>query len=172
MGPDKKIPQPPEPPDLDRKLQFYPWQIAGVFLIALVPILALFNVFGEATDTTRAAGTSLEVSVMYPARYRYKMIDPIQISVHNISSQSIPTVTVRIDRSYLDSFSNVTLTPSAKTITEDAYEVELTDLKADETKRVVAEIQAEEYGSHAGLIAAVPEGAEPVEVSIETFVFP
>lgn len=172
MGSEKNIPRPPEPPDVDRKLQFYPWQLAGIMLIALVPILALFNVFGEAVETTGATGTSLEVSVMYPARYRYKMIDPVQISVHNISSQSIPTVTVRIDRSYLDSFSNVTLTPSAKTITEDAYEVELTDLKAGETRRVVAEIQAEKYGSHEAVIATVPEGAEPVEVSIETFVFP
>ena len=172
MGSDKKIPQPPESPDLERKLQFYPWQIAGVILIALVPILALFNVFGEALETTSAAGPDLEVSILYPARYRYKMIDPVQISVHNISAQAIPTVTVRIDRAYLDSFSNVTLTPSAKTITGEAYEVELTDLKAGETQQVVAEIQAEEYGWHEAVIATVPEGAEPVEVSIATFVFP
>lgn len=172
MSSDKKIPQPPQPPDVERKLQFYPWQIAGIFLIALVPILALFNVFGETFETTSAASAELEVSVSYPSRYTYRMTNPVQISIHNISSQAIPTVTVRIDRSYLESFSNITFTPSAKTITGDAYEVELTDLKAGETQRVVAEIQAEKYGSHKAFITAVPEGAGPVEVSITTVVFP
>jgi hypothetical protein len=172
VGSDKEIPQPPQPPDVERELQFYPWQIAGIVLIALVPILALFNVFGEAFETTSAASAELEINVLYPARYTYSMINSVEVSVHNLSAQSIPTVTVRIDRSYLDSFSHVNITPGPKTITEDAYEVELTDLTAGEVRRVVAEIQGDKYGMHEAFITAVPEGAGPVEVSITTIVFP
>lgn len=42
-----EVPQPPEVPDIKRRIQLHPWQWIGIPLFLLIPILALFGVFGE-----------------------------------------------------------------------------------------------------------------------------
>ena len=49
----------------------------------LVPVLALFGMFGETVDSMSAANAQLEMRVEYPTRFRYKMIDSITVSLHN-----------------------------------------------------------------------------------------
>ena len=108
----------------------------------------------------------------YPTRFRYKMIDAIDVSVFNASSETIPVVQVRFDRSYIEQFSTVTFTPSVKEIAADAYVVELNDLQPGETGAVSVTIQAEIYGNHSGTVTATSENADDLQVPVGTFTFP
>ena len=164
--------RPPGPLTTARKIRLHPFQIVGIPLLVLVPILALFGVFGETVDAVSASNQQLEMHVKYPTRFRYKMIDTITVSLFNASSQSIHSVQVGFDQAYLDKFSTVVLTPSVKHVTDAVYLVEVNDLQPAETRVISVTIQAEIYGKHEGTIAAIPDGGEKLQVSIDTFTFP
>lgn len=164
--------QPPQPPPVSRKLQFHRVQMIGVPLMMLIPVLALFGLFGETVNSVDASSTPLEMRVEYPTRFRYKMIDSIRVSLFNKSDQPLATVQVGFDRAYIEGFSTVTFTPSVKHITDSFYFVEVNDLQPGETRIISVTIQAEKYGKHQGTITADPENSDALEVSIATFTFP
>jgi hypothetical protein len=164
--------QPPQPPEIERKLQFYRFQKIGIPLILLLPILALIGLFGESVAAENASNPQLMVEVEYPTRFRYKMVDSINVSVENTSTQPLSVVSVRFDRPYIESFSTVTFTPQVKTVTAADYIVELTDLQPQEVRIIAVEIQAENYWQHEGTITAVSDNNESVTLALNTFVFP
>jgi len=169
----KKEPsKPAQPPEVDRKFQIHPYQMIGIPLMMLVPILALFGVFGESVHSVSTSGQQLDTSVEYPTRFRYKMIDEVIVSLSNVSDQAIPSVLVNFNRRYIDGFSTVTFTPSIHSITDSDYIVEVIDLQPGETRVISVTLQAEKYGMHRGTISAGPDEAEEVAVSIDTFTFP
>jgi hypothetical protein len=168
----KKAEQPPQPPDVAHRLQFYPWQLIGVGLIMLVPVLALLGVFGESRGATHASGAGLEVRVEYLTRLRYKMLNPMTVSVQNMSTQSIPTLTVAVDRAYIEGFSDVTFTPDADEITGSDYVVELIGVPPGETRVVTVSLEARRYGRFTGRVRAAAGDGAPAEARVETFVFP
>jgi hypothetical protein len=163
--------QPPQPPETKKKLQFTKSQLIGMPFILLVPILALFGLFGETIGRIPMASSDLQVTVEYPTKYRYKQIQPMEIFVHNISTSQIQTVTVSVDTGYLLSFSNVTFTPSVDEVTAEAHIVHLTDVKPGENRLVSVELQAEQYWQHRGTVAVQANG-EPLMAEIRTFIFP
>lgn len=171
-GEPSKPPQPPQPPSIETRLRFHLHQLIGIPLIILIPILALFGMFGETLGAVDASNAQLQMHVEYPTRFRYKMIDSIEVLLFNASDQVIPTVNVHFDRAYIEQFSTVTFTPSIKTISEDVYLVEMTDLQPQETRVISITIQAEEYGKHSGTISAAPEGSEGLQVQVDTITFP
>lgn len=119
----------------------------------------------------RAPGDTFELVVRYVDRLRYNQGGLVEVIVRNTSSEP-HSVTVRLDRALLDQFSNVTLTPSADEVSEDAYYVTLADVPPGEAREVLIEGEAEQYWRHAGAIQASAEGGEPVTVSLTTFIFP
>ncbi|HSL43670.1 MAG TPA: hypothetical protein VK897_09580 [Anaerolineales bacterium] len=171
-GKASKPSQPPQPPSIEPKIRFYPHQLIGIPLMMLIPILALFGVFGQTVSSVDASNPQLQMHVEYPTRFRYKLIDSITVSLFNASNQVIPTVNVHFDRPYIERFSTVTFSPSIKTITENAYIVEVTDLQPHETRAISVTVQAEKYGKHGGTIWAAPEGSEGLRVQVDTITFP
>ena len=169
----KKEPsKPPQPPEVDKKFQIYTFQLIGIPLMILIPILALFGLFGESVESVRTSSQQLDMIVEYPTRFRFKMIDELTVSLSNASEQTLPSVLVSFDRQYIDGFSTVTFTPSVKSITDSDYIVEVSDLKPGQTRVITATIQAEKYGMHRGLISTGPEDGSDLEVSVATFTFP
>lgn len=169
----KEAPKPSQPPDVNKKFQFYSFQWVGLPLILLIPILALFGLFGESVESVSTSNQQLDMSVEYPTRFRYKMIDEVTVSLSNVSEQAIPGVLVNFDRQYIEAFSTVTFTPSLKSISNLDYIMEISDLQPGETRVVTLTIQAEKYGLHRGVIStAAPGEGSDLELPVATFTFP
>lgn len=159
--------EPPELPEIDRRLKFGGWQMLGLGLIALIPVLAAFEVFGEGTATAAHAGAGLEISAEYPARIRHGTPEEVTVLATNRGPSPRDTVTVRFDSSYVSRFTDPQFVPS----TGDAYEVELADVAPGETRIVRLGVRGNEYGRHRGEIAAY-HGTDTARVTISTIVFP
>lgn len=173
MSDAKSVPQPPQPPEFERRLQFHLTQLIGVPLLALLPILAAFGVFGTLRDEARVQTAVLELQVRYPTRFRYKTVEPLEVEVRNLLSEPLPTVVVRLETDYLSAFSSVQITPSPTSLTEEVYEVTLAEVQPGETRLVSLELQAQDYWRHRGAISATAEGdAEAAEVEVASFVIP
>lgn len=169
---EKDNSRPPEPPETSRKIQFHLVQLIGIPLILIIPVLALFGVFGESEEKVGAANSEFEMQVEYPSRFRYKQINPLEVSLRNISSNKIPVLTVAFDRSYISEFSETQFTPDVKDVTGTNYKVELRDIEPGETRRVSVSLQGEHYGLHKGAVTALAENGSKAEVKVSTFIFP
>lgn len=172
MSEEEQIQKPPEPPEIKRKFQFYLIQWIGVPLLMVIPILALFGVFGESFQKANASNAEFDMTVEYPSRFRYKMTNPVEVSLTNKSSRPIQNLTVDFEHSYISKFSEVQFTPQPKEVTGDSYKIELTEIMPGETRRVSASLQGEHYGSHQGFVRAKSESGSGSEVQMETFIFP
>ena len=172
MAQQQDIPQPPQPPQMERKIQLYPYQWIGVPLLFLLPVLALVGLFGERLTAVSAANEAVRLQVEYPARSRYRINEPLIIEVTNLTGQGPITMTVTISRAYIEQFSSVTFTPQPNEITPEAYVVEVVNVPAGGARYVSVELQAERYWRHTADISAFVEGAAPVQTSISTWVFP
>lgn len=168
----QEISQPPQPPPFPRKIQLHRVQLIGMPILMLIPLLALFGVFGETFDTLQAGNDSFAMEVTYATRYRYKMSNPVEVSVHNVSAEPLPVVEVRFTTEYIDQFSEVTFTPQAETVTGEFYIVELHDLQPQETRIVNVSLQGERYWRHQGRVIVSAEGVEPIAVTLVTWIFP
>lgn len=159
--------EPPDLPEIDRRLRFGGWQMAGLGLIMLIPVLAAFEVFGEGSATAAHSGSALSISAEYPARIRHGTPEEVTVAATNRGPSSLDTVTVRFDSSYVARFTNPQFVPS----TGDAYEVELAGVGAGETRVIRLGVRANEYGRHRGVIAAF-HGDDTARVTVSTIVFP
>lgn len=163
-------PQPPQPPELRRRFHLAPARWAGLAVVLLVPLLALFGLFGERWSSAEQTTPSLLVRAEYPTRFRYKMLNAVTVRVQNRSAQHLDTVTVAFDTDYVQQFSTVTFTPSVSTVSE-GYEVPLTDVAPGETRLVSMQIQGEHYGRHEGAVT-VSAGADSAVVPVHTTIWP
>ena len=136
------------------------------FLLAF-PVLALLGVFGERRTEAQASGGMLAISVRYPAVFRYKMIEAIEVRVTNRGDTAIDTVTVAIDTAYAVRFSTVSAVPPFT----GPFEVDLPQLAARETRHVRIEIQGEHYWSHSGELT-VAARADTIRIPLRTTVYP
>jgi hypothetical protein len=171
MNEDDDAPRPPQPPPVDKKLQFYRLQWVGIPLLMLIPILALLNVFGVSWETAVTTSNTLTVQIKYPSRDRYQMSNALEIHIENNSQEAIPTIIVSLDAEYVTSFSTVTFYPELDEIINGQYQVKLENVQAGETRLVVVEIQGKAYGRHKGTITiSTPE--EEVAVPIHTTIIP
>lgn len=161
-------PQPPKVPDIERRLHLYPWQWIGLPVLLAIPIFALFGAFGESFAGTTDRSAEINIEVDYSTRYRYKMLNSINVRVRNVSSQPIDTLTVALDEDYASQFSTVTAIPSFS----EPYIVELLDVNPDEERLIRIQLQAEEYGRHQGELTATSGSADTARVDLSTFIFP
>lgn len=105
--------RPPEPPDVVPSLRLSVAQWVGIPLLALVPLVALAGVFGESKAERVDRHGPLLASANVPTRFRYRQRLTLEVSVANRSNAPVSDVRVRVDSSYLDRFSNVSLSPHA-----------------------------------------------------------
>ncbi|MAS34936.1 MAG: hypothetical protein CL610_13080 [Anaerolineaceae bacterium] len=163
---------PPDSPQIKRQLAFYSFQYIGIPLIFLLPLLAVLGVFGESFAVINATSADLALRVDYPTRYRYGLINDMEVIVRNLSDEPIPDLTVSFSVDYINQFAFVTFTPSAELLTGEVYEVELEAVLPGESRRVRVELQAQQYGLHSGTVSVRADSLEPVHVPVSTFVFP
>jgi hypothetical protein len=157
----------PQPPSIPPKLRLSRKQWIGFPIILAIPIAALFGLFGERTALTRVKSASLDVVASYPERFRYRQVQSLHLSVRNLSTQPLDTITISFDTAYIPRFSSVRFDPPVKK----AYDVELIDVKPMESRFVAVEMWGQDYGMHHGTIVA-RAGADSAILRIRTFVFP
>jgi hypothetical protein len=167
MSPDPPLHEPTQPPHTRSRFAFTRKQRLGLPLLAAIPLLTLFGVFGERRETARAVSPSVEMSVHYPSRFRYRQVESLDVSVRNVSGRALDTVRVSLDTGYITRFSSVRIEPAPRV----AFVVTLTDLAPAETRLVTAELWGERYGSHDGRIVATTHADSALAV-IRTIVFP
>lgn len=160
---------PPQPPRMARRFAVYRHQLIGIPLLLLLPVLAVSGVFGVSSESRSVRGDAVSVVVEHPSRLRYKMFDTLRIEVRNTSGRA-RTVTVAVDRSYLDRFSGVTFVPAVEAITDAAYVLRL-EIPADEVRVATATLRAEDFGRPSGAVR-VRSGASEWTVPVTTVSFP
>ncbi len=73
----------------------HPWYRRGLFaLVWLVPILALFNVFGQNAGTSSASGSAGTLDVQSPPRVRGGLMYQVRIDVHATQDIEEPQLTL------------------------------------------------------------------------------
>ena len=158
--------EPPEPPEIRRRLHISPGQGIGIAIIAAIPVLALAGAFGH---TTRAAADSgaLSLRVEYPRRTRHEVPERIHVLVMNRSRAMLDTVRVSFDPDYLAHAEGVSFVPEA----DDAFVVALAGLAPGETRRVLLHAGGRQAGRHDGDLV-VAAGGDTARVRLSTIVFP
>lgn len=164
---------PPTPP-MRRRLSFGVPQIVGIPLLLVLPVLALFRVFGTETSAATVSAPGLEATIRYPARFRFKTSQPLEIDVRNTGPDALPlvTVTVTVDRAWLSAFAQVRFTPQPAQVNERGYVVELHDIPPRGQRSVMGSIQAEHYGRHEGTIDIATEAGARLAARLSTVVLP
>ncbi len=165
-------PEPPQPPEIQRKVQFSRTQLIGVPLLMLLPILALFGVFDDSLHTATEQSPGVELMVEYPTRTRYKAPQSLEVSVRNTSAEALDDVTVTFDRAYIDAFEDVTFTPDVSEISDQVYQVQLDDVPPGDMRRITVDLKPRSYGTQRGTIAVSSTNSGEPQVAVDTFVFP
>jgi len=158
---------PSAPPRMRRRFALTRKQRIGIPLLTLMPLLALFGVFGERVATANATSTTLVLTVNYPERFRYRQVQPLDVVVRNLSARVIDSIDVSLDTAYITRFSSVRITPAPRT----AFTVTLVGVKPGEQRLVSAELWGQRYGYHRGRIMVSTPNDSTV-VTIRTLVFP
>jgi hypothetical protein len=161
------LPDPPGPPEIRRRLALYRFQLIGLPFLLAIPLLALLGVFGERWQNVSGEGGALEASARYPAVFRYKMIDAIELHVRNRGHAVLDTITISLDSAYAGRFSTVTAIPPFN----GPFELELTRVEPGASRRVRIEIQAERYWSHSGYLTVAAAG-DTIRMPLTTMVYP
>lgn len=94
---DKPV-RPPQPPQIERKLYFKRSQKIVMPILLLIPLLALFQVFGLKEGRITVHSGHLELNILHPKAVRYQNSTRMEITVRNRSSVTLPSVRVGISR--------------------------------------------------------------------------
>jgi hypothetical protein len=152
-----------------------PLHLLGMTLIAAIPLCAVFGVFGPSSETRSATTELMELTVEYPTRCRYEVVEMLDVQVTNRTGRVLEGVTVVFAPSYMDGFSQASFTPTPQR----PFEVNLHPLQPGQTARVSGEIQGQRYGRYSGQVTARigtggPEAgpAAAVSIDVSTLIFP
>lgn len=159
--------EPPELPPLRRKLKFSPGQILGLGLLVLIPVLALFKLFGQGEAFASGRSSTLALTVEYPPRLRHGTAEVVVTEVRNTTAALMDTITVIFDSSYVSKVAEPRFTPPVTR----AFELDLANVRPGESRRIELAFHAEDYWSHSGVILAVHRG-DTARVRVQTFVLP
>ena len=142
-------------------------QMAGLALLVLIPVLALFKVFGQGEASVTGRSRTLTLTVEYPPRLRHGTAEVLVTLVRNAGPEVMDTITVIFDSSYVSKVSEPRFTPPVTR----AFELDLLDVRPGESRRIELDFYAEEYGSRSGHVLAVHAG-DTARVKVQTFVLP
>lgn len=158
-------PDPPSAPEVDRRLRIRRGQLAGMVVIAALPLLALAGLFGISTRQAEGYGERVGVAVEYPYLHRYKVRHHLDIALTNLGSDTLNRVEIGLSTGYVRGFSDVAFTPGPDRIDDTDHVFVVEDLAAGETRMITAEMQAQAYGRIEGRVtwAIAGEGGVVVE---------
>lgn len=142
-------------------------QWIGLPVIALVPLLALFGVFGERQKTIAIVSPALGITINYPERMRYRQSEILEISVVNRGQRVLDTVLVSVDTSYLSRFIDVRSNPP----TTAEFVVPLLAVRPGESRLVSIALTGDRYWRHPATVSATA-GPERTTAAFSTLVFP
>jgi hypothetical protein len=158
--------EPKQPPEVPRRLRLHLHQMIGLSLIALIPILAIFRVFGDGIEFTKASTPSLLTEVEYPSKFKFKQSKVLRVKVTNASANTLDTTTVSIDTAYLSRFRDVSVIPEPT----ESYVVEFLQLKPGEKREVLAEIEGKDYGEQRGIVTIATK-QDTIRQPISSYIF-
>lgn len=159
--------EPPELPVLKRRLKLGRWQLLGVAVLVLIPVLSMFKVFGAGQASVTGQAGSIRIEVDYPPRIRHGNTDMVMVLVTNVSGSAMDTITVDFDSSYVGRVLEPRFVPSASR----ALQVDLIGVAPSETRKVQVGFYAEDYGRHVGFVSARHAG-DTARAALATIVFP
>ena len=164
---EEPLPEPPEPPTVQRRFRMHRYQWIGIPIVFLAPVvLALTGALGESWEVRATESPQLAATVHYPTRFRYKQLNEIRIRIESRTLGPLDTVTIALDSIYGDRFSTVRGVPAF----ERPYELKLSGFQPGEWRNAFIEIQAERYGIHAGDLVLTAQ--DTARIHLRTIVFP
>jgi hypothetical protein len=159
---------PPELPDIDRRVRVYPRQIAGLVVLATIPVLAMVGLLGPQQQRESRATPALDVAVEYPGRVRASRDAVLRIVATNRSASRLDHVRVRLPEVYLGGFADREV---ARVATPD-HEVLVAPLEPGEAGTVQVDLRAERFGRHRGAIRVVSSAGDTLSIPLRTFILP
>ncbi|MDR7152244.1 hypothetical protein J2W49_004220 [Hydrogenophaga palleronii] len=172
-----RSPEPDGPPVFRRAVRVGWLEAIGVPVLALLPVLALFDQLGP--STARATATSetgpgrVELSVEHPRTVRHRGQTELVVGVHNAGTQVLEGLRIGIDETYLGRFARVDMLPSAQSDASGHVEVALPPLRAGERTTVRMRLEAGSWGGFGGTVqVADAERIVLVGLDISTWVLP
>lgn len=155
-------------PDIPGRIRLWGYQWFGVFFLFLIPVLALFGVFGEGTKEMRETAQGLEAVIRYPTVARYGQSGSLQIELINRSDQAMDDLKTVFTADYIHQFSDVSFVPeSIRT-----YEVHVGTLAPGRSRFVLVQMKANQYGRHDGEVRVLNSTSDLMSVPVRTVVFP
>jgi hypothetical protein len=159
---------PPDVPDMERRVRFYPRQVVGLIVLALVPILAMLGLAGEHRTEHVAASAVLQVKVEYPTRMRSTRHGVLRLEATNRSDGQLGPVRILLPASYRSGFADREL---ARTATPDG-EIVLPALGPGEAGTAQVDLLAHRAGRHHGTLRVIPVEGDTLTISLRTFILP
>jgi hypothetical protein len=164
--------EPPQPPPFQRRIKIPLPQALGLAALCALVVAALAGLLGLTSGETQASNDGLQVTVSYPKVLRYRTSLPLEIEVRNAGSGALNRVDVRIDRSYLEAFQDVRLTPDAREVGARHVTVSLDGLPAGESRKVVAWLEAHQRGRQPARLQVAADSRPALELDWSTTVLP
>lgn len=131
-----------------------------MLLVAILPVLSMFGLFGLDTATVSTSSEFVELTVEYSPTNRFKVRRPVRVELTNVGQTALASVQVGFSAPYLFAFSDVALNPGPVHIDGDSYYFEMSDIAPGETRRIATEMQAQRYWLHRGGVSwSVVDGA-------------
>lgn len=158
---------PPTPPKLRPAVSLTLRQWIGIPILLVIPILAMFGVFGAHTRTEQVRAGRLAVAIMYPDRVRYRQTLGAQLAVQNTGTDPIDTIIVQYDTTYLNAF----LISGAVPGLGSSYAAPIISVQPGETRVTTLVLAGDRRGRARGSVR-VSAGADTVRIPLSTFVFP
>ena len=90
---------------------------AGLLVVAAVPVLALFNVFGQAPGESTASSPAAALTVLAPARVRGGLLFEARFTI--VAHQELRKTVLVLDRGWAEGMTINTLEPSPSQETSD-----------------------------------------------------
>jgi hypothetical protein len=163
----RQLAEPSPPPDSPRRFRLHRFQLIGIPIVFLLPVvLAMAGVLGQTMDTVRADSASVSATIRYPSRLGYEQLGTLEVWVENVSGNVIDTVTVAIDTAYANRFFQLAATPPF----EESYSLSIVGLAPGERRLANIEIQAERYGIHEGEVRII--AGDTAVARLRTIMFP
>ena len=167
-------PEPEPPPEFKRQILFGRGQAIGLFVLLLIPVLAVLRVLGDskATLEARVDGLVLNAEVAKCTRYG----NPAQLKITVAAPADAQRVEVEVTTDYLERFSDIHAEPASVRMT-DRSTVFARELTQDGdahggTALVVLDLTPERYGWARGKVRVSTETGGSAELEIKTFIFP
>jgi hypothetical protein len=167
----ERPPKPPQPPEVRRRVAFHRYQIVGMPLIVLLPVLGAFGVFDNHRAVARAESGQLELRVVYYRQIRKPVLKPMLIVATNRSPGILDRLVVTLDRAAVESEESVQMIPQPKEADEKRYRFEFESVPPGESRTVEIEVGAGTPGTRQGMVEA-RTGSDRVSIEFQTFAFP